>query len=197
MLGSPGSGNASTSSSFRRPQLQPPQPQASATASAPASRKRPAPKTVSFPAWHKHWNRYHTLVSDRFAADNELAKACGMSHHGTATVTDFLNDFSHDEVAFLILDRNQGEIRSMDYTELNHVLIDMVPHMSNLTTGAAIAPSSKKVLLRDIVKKWEAAKYTTVDPLDHKTMSFDNRFPDVIKVWKEEVHAIAESEDPV
>jgi hypothetical protein len=27
--------------------------------------------------------------------------------------------------SFLILDRNQGEIRSMDYTELNHVLIDM------------------------------------------------------------------------
>jgi hypothetical protein len=119
-----------------------------------------------------------------------------MSHHGTATVTDFLKDFSHDEVAFLILDRNQGEIRSMDHTELNHVLIDMVPHMSNLTTGAAIAPSSKKVLLRDIVKKWEAAKHTTTDPLDHKTMSFDNRFPDVIQVLKDEVHAIAESENP-
>jgi hypothetical protein len=84
----------------------------------------------------------------------------------------------------------------MDYPELNHVLIDMVPHMRNLTTGAAIAPSSKKVLLRDIVKKWEAAKHTTTDPLDHKTMSFDNRFPDVIQVLKDEVHAIAESEDP-
>ena len=159
-LGSPGSANASTSSSFSRIPPVPPQ----APASAPASRKRKAPKTASFPAWHKHWNRYHTLVSDRFANDDDLAKACGMSHHGTATVTDFLKDFSHDEVAFLILDRNQGEIRSMDYTELNHVLIDMVPHMSNLTTGAAIAPSSKRVLLRDIVKKWEAAKHTTTDP---------------------------------
>jgi hypothetical protein len=66
-----------------------------------------------------------------------------MSHHGTATVPEFLKDFSHDEVAFLILDRNQGEIRSMDFPELNHVLIDMVQHMRNLTTGAAVAPSSK------------------------------------------------------
>jgi hypothetical protein len=68
--------------------------------------------------------------------------------------------------------------------------------MSNLTTGAAIAPSSKKALLRDIVKTWEAAKHTAIDPLDHKTMSFDNRFPGVIQVLKDEVHAIAESEDP-
>jgi hypothetical protein len=51
----------------------------------------------------------------------------------------------------------------MDYTELIHVLVDMIPHMSNLnlTTGAAIAPSSKKVLAREIVRKWEAAKHTT------------------------------------
>jgi hypothetical protein len=132
--GSPGSGSSSTSSAFSRI---PPVP-AQAPASAPPSRKHTAPKAVSFPAWHKHWNRYNTLVSDRFAGDEELGKACGMSHHGTAAVTDFLKGFSHDEVAFLILDRNQGEIRSMDYTELNQVLVDMIPHMSNLTNGKAV-----------------------------------------------------------
>jgi hypothetical protein len=102
--GSPGSGSASTSSAFRRI---PPVPAQAPASVPPPSRKRTAPKAVSFPAWHKHWNRYNTLVSDRFAGDDELAKACGMSNYGTAAVTDFLKDFSDDEVAFLILDRQE------------------------------------------------------------------------------------------
>jgi hypothetical protein len=87
--------------------------------------------------------------------------------HGTATVTDFLKDFSHDEVAFLLLDRHQGEFRFMKYPELNHVLNDMMPHIKNPTTGGASAPTPKKIIARDIVTRGggHLSAHTTADPL--------------------------------
>ena len=122
-----------------------------------AKRKSPSPAKDTRPDYIRHYEIFKNFVRATVPEPEQEAVAtlAGKPEAGTITPVQMArppHNFTPSQIAFHIIDRSFGKFRTLDYADLNFLLVCMCASMSCLKDGSPITPNTKKTICLKLAK---------------------------------------------